>query len=445
MHADQAAINRAIQQLEKDFKILSAAFYQTTANNTNKQLQPITDIDPLLRAVNQLLVADQPIKAIQLLQLNTRTIKANLDNKAIFVFIELLLDNNEWSLASRLRKEVEITNNPSILATVQFIFTKYHARQDEWIKVYALLKDNVTTLSKENTNFAYLLNGTALQHLKKHRQAIESYKKIAPASQYHSYAQLNMAVAHIRLGWWTDAKSIIQQQLNATDNTDKDEFSNRLYLILGYALLQREFYRDAHNAFRHVGLNSRYTSRALLGIGLTATSQGDYADALNVFTKLQNKTVIDLPVDESYLLVTYAYENLHPSIAAVTVYSKAINYYKQRMDELDDIASEYNYFDDLSYNAETLSYLIQNNKFDYGSRYPESFILNFQRLRAFYKNTNNKDLKHEISTLITRFDATFQDIIVDLVNERKTHLNSYLNQSRFGLAQLYDRSGETDD
>ena len=51
-------------------------------------------------------------------------------------------------------------------------------------------------------------------------------------------------------------------------------------------------------------------------------------------------------------------------------------------------------------------------------------------------------MKFRIEALITKHDAVFQEIIGDLLQQRKEYLKSYLNQSRFGLARLYDKSNE---
>ena len=440
---DQTTINSDIQRLEEVFYDLSSEFYKNASATPDEYPQPIIDVELLLDAVNKLTTANQPTSAIRLIYLNIETIKANLDTDAIFSFIKLLLDKNEWHLANNLHEEIKNEHNQSIISAIEFIFAKYHARRHQWAQVNVLLEDSFAELSEENTSYAYLLNGAALQHLKKHRQAIANYSKVPVTSQYYSYAQLNTAIANIRQGWWTDAHTKIQEQLKQSRKTNKDELTNRLYLVLGYALLQREYYRDARDAFRHIGLDSRYTNRALLGIGLTATSQGDYVGALNALTILKDKKTTDLSVDESYLLIPYVYEKLQQEITVTTAYTEAMNYYQQRINTLEEISSKHISSDYLEYNKESSHLIIQNNSFDYGNRYPESFIKNFQLLKNFLDTASDTRLKNKITKLITQFESTFQNIISDLANERKEYLKSYLNQSRYGLARLYDSSNKT--
>ncbi|MFV9616038.1 MAG: tetratricopeptide repeat protein, partial [Gammaproteobacteria bacterium] len=305
---------KQVNLLEDNFKTLSADFYKVSSSLAEKRLTTIDDIDQLYAEVNRLVDNQQSTTAIQLLFLNVDTVKANLEHHVVFKLTELLLEKNEWHYANRLFRNIKDEGDQALLAEIQFIFAKYHAERLEWPQVHKLLNDVTEQLSAKNAAYANLLNGSALQHLKKHRLAIESYKKVPASSPYYAYAQLNIAIADFRQGWLTDAQSIINDLIKHADKDNSDELTNRLYLVLGYALLQKEYYRDARDAFRHIGLDSRYTNRALLGIGLTATSQGDFVAGLNALSILKDKKTFDLSVDESYLLVPYVYEKLQQEL-----------------------------------------------------------------------------------------------------------------------------------
>lgn len=438
--SDQASLTTQIQDLENRFKSLSTRFYQDSSSYTTASQKTITDIDQLLAEVEQLKKNDQITTAIQLLYFNKQTVNDNLDHKAVFVFTELLLDNNEWNLANKLYQSIKDEGDKSLLPTIQFIFAKYYAKRHEWLQVKTVLQNIISELSPEDAAYAYLLNGSALQHLKKHRLAEENYKKVTSNSEYYNYAQLNSAIANIRQGWWTDAQNTITSLLDKTDKDNSDELINRLYLVLGYAMLQKEYYRDARNSFRHIGLDSRYTNRALLGIGLTAISQGDLVGGLNAMTILKNKKTSDLSVDESYLLVPYIYEKLQQEMTVSDSYSEAMEYYQRRINNLLSIAEQHQDFSSTEYDENTASFILQNNSFDYGKLYPESFILNYRQLVIFSALVKNKKLSNEIDSLSKQYDAVFQQIINGLITQRVKFLKSYLNQSRYGLARLYDNS-----
>ena len=441
--ADQLKIITRIQKLENSYKTLSTEFYADVKSYSISSKKEFTDIDELLLTVNKLNDSNQSISAIQLIYFNIQTVMENIDTKAVFQIVELLLDKNEWKLANTLFKKIKDEGDKSLLATIQFKFAIYHAQRNEWAQVNKLLDGFIAELSDENAAYALLLNGSALQHLKKHRQAVENYKKVKPTSQYYSYAQLNTAIANIRQGWWTDAQTKIKDLIVQYNKTNEDELTNRLYLVLGYALLQREYYRDARESFRNIGLESRYTNRALLGIGLTATSQGDFVGGLNALTILKNKKTSDLSVDESYLLVPYVYEKLQQELTVTTTYTEAMNYYQRRTANLENISNSRSDFNKLLFNPNTSSFIIENNNFDYTNRYPDSFIKNYKRLVEFKSVSKSKKLQGKINKLIKRFDMTYQQVVADLANQRIEYLKSYLNQSRYGLARLYDNTKET--
>ena len=59
-------------------------------------------------------------------------------------------------------------------------------------------------------------------------------------------------------------------------------------------------------------------------------------------------------------------------------------------------------------------------------------------LRRSWSNKNTKGLKSKFNNLKSANDNAFKRMVNQLITQRKEHLNSYLNQSRYGLASLYD-------
>ena len=189
LFADYDLIIKQVNLLDDNFKALSSDFYKASSLLADKQLPTIDDIDELYAEVYRLIDNQQSTTAVRLLYLNVDTIKANLEHQAVFTFTELLFEKNEWYFANSLFRSIKDEGDRSILAAMQFIFAKYHAERLEWPQVHKLLNDVDEQLTAENAAYANLLNGTALQHLKKHRLAIENYNKVADSSPYYAYAQ----------------------------------------------------------------------------------------------------------------------------------------------------------------------------------------------------------------------------------------------------------------
>jgi hypothetical protein len=346
-------------------------------------------------------------------------------------------------MADRIFAAIKQDGDKSLLATSNFIFAKYYAIRNEWVRTGQLLEGTFTELAATDATYAYLLKGVALQELKKHREAIRYYKKVASDSPYYREAQLNIAIASIRQGWWTDANNIIKKVTGDTVPTGHDEILNRLQLVLGYALLQREYYRNARDEFRKISLKSRYTNRALLGIGLTATNQGDYIGGLNALSILKQKKTFDLSVDESYLLLPYVYDKLQQEITVSASYTEAMNYYQNRIKSIENLIGTHKTFLPENYDRETSTLTINDNRLDYGSIYPSSFIENYRLLLRLADRTISGNESKQIQNLLTKYDNSYQRIINTLLEQRLSYLNSYLNQSRYGFARFLDSNSET--
>lgn len=427
-----------IKRLDESFQSVSSRFYQETSSTRHNY----DDISQLHAEIMRLSARTDDIDAIQVLYNNESVVMDNVDDKAIFTFLRILLGNNEWSMANRIFDAIEEEGDKSLTATVHYIFAKYFANRQEWDKVNHLLENTITELAANDAAYGYLLKGVALQHLKRHRQALQYYNKVLPSSQYYPEAQLNIATADIRLGWWADADNVVKKLIQKNIINPDNELYNRLYLVIGYELLQKDYYRNARNAFRKVSLKSHHTNRALLGIGLTAVSQGDYVGGINALSILRNKQTLDLSVDESYLVLPYVYSKLQQELTVTAGYNEAVNYYKKRIATLELISNHHYTFDSVKYDTNTKSLIVDNNSFDYDNAFPKSFIDNYRLLINFSKNTIRQQQRLQINNLISEYDKVLQQIIKTLSGRRVTYLNSYLSQARYGLATLFDKSSK---
>lgn len=430
-----------INQLDSEFRKVSANFYKTSASTSTDKRSRFSNISKLHTRIKELTGNANDVSAIQLLYKNKSLVFDNVDDRAVFTFIELLLRNNEGYMAEELFKAIKDEGDKSLLATANFMFAQYYADRHEWQNADDLLNGIFSELPGDDSAYAYLLKGVALQNLKRHRKAINYYKKVPVSSRYYREAQLNIAVASIRQGWWTDANLIIKKVTQKTfEDASHNETINRLHLVLGYALLQREYYRNARDEFRKITLDSRYANRALLGIGLTAANQEDFVGGLNALTILKEKNTYDLSVDESYLLLPYVYDKLKQSMMVSASYTEAMTHYNNRIRSLNEIVARRTPFTSRQYDDTTSTLIIGDNRLDYGQAYPESFIKNYRLLLQLSEVVKTGPISKRLTELLGKYDKTYQKIVSALVDERISYLKSYLNQSRYGLAKFFDNS-----
>lgn len=432
--------------LEKDYQAVSNQIYVLLAKNLSDCQSQINSIKALNNQLQNISRQNKNVIGQCLIRNNLSLIKKNIDTKYVFPIFRFLLNNNNILVANKLYIQAKSEADKSLISNLSFMYARYYLKRKKWKKVLQYTEDTYTDLSDDDANLARLFTGIAMQKTKQHRKAVSIYSKIPEQSKYYPAARLNMATAYIRQDWWTDAHIKINEILSSKKNKTKvdREMINRLYLVLGYSLLNKEFYRDSREAFRNVELNSQYFNKALLGVVLTATNQEDYIGALNAINILKSKKTIDLSVDESYLLLPYIYEKLNKSTTASASYSDAQKYYQERIKNISLLKNNLQ----INFSAEEIlenknQIKIKNNIINFSNHIPIVFLENNTRiieLSSYINQYNNISLKNDFLKLNNRYKKSLSKAFSELLEKRLTYLNSYMNQSRFGLARLFDSS-----
>lgn len=440
----QDDINALIESTNQKHQLFSAHFQALLLTRPQWPSEKYKQINPLLAAVKKYTDKNDNIHAVHIILANIDTLNKNYDNQHIFYLIQVLLDQNNTKTANALFELINDEGDQALISNIAYIFAQFSFKQKKWEKTLRLLDGAMSDLPGENHHHALLMQGISLQKLGKHREALPHYEKIKPASTYYLSARLNMAIANIKRGWWTDGHILIQDAVKSAEALKQEEALNRLYLTLGYSLLKQQYYRDARNFFRHIGIDSSFANRALLGITLTAANQNDYVGALSTARILKNKQTYDLPVDESYLLMPYFYEQLQQSATASAGYLEAINYYQKR---IADIQSVINTEINLKNHPITIdintTLEISNNPVNFSYAYPDYFLENYLKLQSYKKHIaliGNKNIKMEYEQLINEYKSIIVKMIHRILKKRIEQLDSYMGQSRFGLARLYDNN-----
>ncbi len=429
-------------QLDSDFQQFSSPFYTELANSP--KLISYKSMDRLDAAIQMSLQDNDPMAAVATLIHHYKLISRNIDNPKIINFISLLLDNNELVTAEKLRAQIQEDGSKALQANISYLFANFYFQRNNWTKTIASLDGITGDLPQQRFHHALLIQGISLQKLKKHRLALAVYEKIPATSPYYDSARLNMAVADIRQDWWTDAHIVINQLLSLPRVRQQYDEADRLNTVMGYSFLQQAYYRDARNAFRNVGLKGSYTNQALLGIALSAANQEDYIGALNAVRILKEYKSLDLPVDESYLLMPYFYERLQQHSTATAGYNEAIQYYENRINSLSALQK----IDDKTFTHNvgfltdgTLS--LQLNIIDLDNIAPPAFINNYhlvQKMQPYMTNGNMTAYQPQFYKLQAAHQSALHEAVNLVLQQRIVYLTDYMNQSRYGIARLLDKN-----
>lgn len=446
-NSDQSFVSE-FNEIDHIHHRFSQNFYSQLLRQSQWRLSDYQTINFLKKTVQKQMEKGREILAAGLIIKNISLLNNNYEHPEIFRFIKILLDQNEWHSANLLFDSIKQEDDPTLNSNAAYLLSTYAFKRNDWPQTLKHITAVNDDLLPEEYHHALLLKGISLQRLSKHRNAIAAYKKVPLSSQYYTTATFNMAIASIRQGWWTEGHALIENALKQPETKKNEKTINRLYLTLAYSLLKKQYFRNARNAFRKIGTQSTYTNRALLGIALTAANQKDYIAALKVITILKEKETFDLSVDESFLLTPYFYEKLQQFATASSGYLAAITYYQKRISGINSILQS-----DLDparnqihFNRDTTTE-IGGNPINFSLQYPDYFIENYFRLNSYkvYLDAfNNKTLTTEFKKLKSRYEVVIIKTIRSILKQRIKHLNSYMDQARYGLARLYDNNLITD-
>lgn len=432
------------ESLEKEFQSVSSQIYASLSQNLRQCKGKTTSLKRLNSQLEKLVKQSKPIIGLCLIRNHLKLIKTNIDNKEIFSIFQYLLDNNNIEFANKIYQIAKNESDQSFISNLSFIYAKYYIKREQWNKSLHYLKGSYNDLTRKDANLALLLTGIALQKIKQHRKAVKIYLKIPQKSEYYPAARLNIATAYIRQGWWTDAHIKIEDLIKNKKINTHNEMINRLYLVLGYSLLRKEFHRDSREAFRNIEIGSAYFNKALLGIALTAANQEDYIGSLNAINILKDKQLIDLSVDESHLLQPYLYEKLNQNMTASASYASAQTYFRKRIEDITAIKNHHQITAHKLLNKDQLL-KVENNIITTSRHLQRGFVANnvqLEKLKSYQPYISNKNLSKQYRALKDKYNLAFKSVINDVFEQRIAYLERYMNQSRYGIARLFDHSNK---
>ena len=437
---NEGITNANLESLDKSLHQFSSRFYTKLVRTDNSS--KADSIGALVQTIDRYQEQNQWVSATAAIINNMALVEQNIDTTPIIKICSVLFEANEWNTASLLYKKVKKQGDKSLVSNVSLSLAKYYFSRNQWQETIGIVDSISSDLPPEDYHNALLVRGISLQRLQKHRTALEQYTKIPPGSRYYVAARLNMAIANIRQDWWTDAHTIINDLLNDKGLASDDELTDRLYIVLGYSLIQQQYYRNSRDAFRNVRLDGKYTNKALLGLALTAAYQEDYVGALNAIKVLKASKTRDLPVDEANLLLPYFYERLKQLSTASAGYIEAIKYYEVRAQDIkaamsgdsDALMKQV-----VSGNSSIVT--INGEYLDLGEKLPRFIFDNIRILTQFQPHVariGDAALVREYEALNAAYRSTLQKTAQGRLVERSSHLSHYMNQSRYGLARMQD-------
>lgn len=425
-------IDRQHQNFTTDFfsLLLKTPYYKT---------KKFSSVDVLKKQLK--ILTHDDIKQTALIINNLDMIKDNYDDMAIFTLIKHLLNANAFNEAQQLIDNIEDQGDVSLSTYANYLLADFYFKRQQWQQTLQHLSENINDLDTELFYHALLIKGISYQKQTEHYLAIKEYEKIPKQSTSYQSAQLNLAIANIRQGWWTDAHILIKQLIKSQGNTLNETTLNRLYITLAYSQLNQGYYRTARTTFHQIGINSKYATQAIIGIALTAVQQGDDIGALNIVRFLKQKKQQQLPVYESHLLMPFIYEKSNQLIAASVGYSEAIDYYQKTIATLQktintplDLTKP-----PIQINSNNIA-ILDAIRVDFSPDYPAYYFINRNKMQTYQTYIKQPSIREKYNQLHRAYQQLTDRMCKNILQHRVDNLTSYLNQSRYGLARLFDNN-----
>ena len=183
----------------------------------------------------------------------------------------------------------------------------------------------------------YMLLAQLMMRQERYDDAIAALRNWHGAPDWTAYAQFNLGVALVRKDRLADAIPYLDR-VGRIETRSEELLSlrDKANLALGFALLQAHRAAEARPILQRIRLEGPYSSKALLGVGWADAGVGEFKRALVPWLTLRKRNLLDSAVQESFLTVPYAYNQLSATGQAADFYNSAIESFDAELKRIDD-------------------------------------------------------------------------------------------------------------
>jgi hypothetical protein len=187
----------------------------------------------------------------------------------------------------------------------------------------------------------YMLLAQLMMRQDRYDDAIAALSNWHGPPDWTAYAQFNLGVALVRKDRLADAIPYLDRVGRIeTRSEELLALRDKANLALGFALLQAKRPAEAKPILERIRLEGPFSSKALLGVGWAEAGMGDFKHALVPWLTLRKRSLVDSAVQESFLTVPYAYNQLSATGQAAEFYNTAIESFDAEIKLIDDSIGE---------------------------------------------------------------------------------------------------------
>ncbi|GEM_PF-418214 len=398
----------------------------------------------------------------------------------------------------------DLYTSPPLIATPQqqaenllALGQAYYRRQHYARAVDVLDRIGTHQLPREQEYLRLLLTGVSLYQLDNYAGSSSALWSIHPTSKLYPFARINIGMGSIKIGSWPGGISglaSIQKRIGIDVEADP-QFADRLNTVFGYILLYEEYagshtaygkvsmhgftsakkkgYRDALEMLRAVSNEGLYADKALLGRAWIAIDTNELERAREILEGLAAKRSHHLVLQEARLALPYVLEREGDVARAITSYRAAVTFFENERNRLDALLRQ---LDNGELDSRFLGMRTESPTDNPLTAYLSEMLLAplSYRMLGDFEDINRLRLQLEtwkqelpglppvagprisresVTAELRRQQSVLEDIYIRFVTalrkqaheqlaERRRRINHYLNQARYGFAELYGRQAQ---
>ncbi|NOZ54286.1 MAG: tetratricopeptide repeat protein [Gammaproteobacteria bacterium] len=337
---------------------------------------------------------------------------------------------------------------------------------------------------KNSMNFSlrqerYILEANIFLHQQRYSDALAALKHVNEHSDWGPYAKFNKGVAVYHLGREDEGIKILDEVGSmAAGNAETQALKDKANLVLGYGYLEKDNPAAAQVFLERMKLSGPFANKALLALGRIYSDKKMHKQSLVPWLKLIERHPSAPAVQDAMMAVPFALGQLEAFKQSLEYYEKAMAVFQSEIGKIDRAAEAVSggkmlenitQFANLELEGATEGQINKYINTPEGhyllpllSQYEfretlESFIAlqlslgKLERWSASLKTYNDlPDKKRKMyekritriqsKTLLVveKFRHYLQRMAFDELERRKTRLESYFNDARFSVAQIYD-------
>lgn len=313
-------------------------------------------------------------------------------------------------------------------------------------------------------------------------KAIENLRTVRGDTSWAIFGQYNLGIALLRQNRRDEAIDWLKRVADVRgDDAEMSALRDRANYVLGYTHLRAQAAQQAKNYFQQIRLDSPFSNRALLGMGLTYEALREQKLALATWIELSKRRYTDRAVLEALLAVPYGYAQLGGHDQAIANYRIALDVYKAELQHIESAmesvrsgrainmivehlsaarAESFNEVHELPdiVEAQYLLGLYESHPFQEALKNYRDLHTMQQQLNSWaatiYKTENMSDTfkkmyADQIAQKQTQLATTTEEIKQHIarlalaeLERRHDQMEQYAKQALFGMAQIYDKGTE---